>query len=156
MKHAQIEKPDGLEPFDIDKHIGLVNNLVSAIEDASYALNHAAGNMLKKSSGIRIGFDIIQVSSLLNDNKSIYLSMSPNLPIPMEDHREIAGVKEDQLWLHNAGAYYPAADEIEMRKQFAEKGGKVLKRLIADIDQIFKRDDNEGFGEGFDGPQPSD
>ena len=147
-----LDKPPQLVPFDIDKHLGIVNAFMTFAEQAFYKMNAMLGGSVKKSDGIRMNFNIIRSSSLLNLTESILvLTYGPSVPGAREvdarlnSQHIIAGVVADELWFTADGYYFSAKYELNERIEML----KVIMGSIKDAlreynDRIEERADNEG------------
>jgi hypothetical protein len=148
-------KPEGLVDFDLDLHLHIVNEFMTKNEEVLYSFNHDVGADMRKSDGIRMTFDIIQVRSLIHaERTSLFLSYGPSMAgmeLPMNTKREIAGVLGDELWFEGNDEFFSADEELRERKASYDAVSAPLKsalsefqRAMAQMFKEFKKEQRDG------------
>jgi len=147
------QKPNGLTPFDLERHLPIINAFITTNETALYNVNSLLGSTLRKADGVRMSFDIVHIHYLLNPTRDkLVLSYGPTFPgmadSPLATSREIAGVVDNELWFSMGGEYFSAQSELEARMEMLKTISDPLKAMLDEIKDLLeeriKDDDDDG------------
>ena len=142
------EPPVNLIPFDIDRDLSSVNAYILAAEMSIYDVNSLIGVNLSKSSGVRMGFDVFKVQSLINpDSERLYIHFGPSISgvnAKCHDSREIAGMVDGQLWFTEDGNYFSALDDINHKMEMIKSCAEPLREAFDDMKRMLEHPYDEG------------